>query len=234
MPRVKRNIQDGYNTEFAKRLRTLIEEKDISQNQLAGIVGKTRQAVNSYTLGNTAPDSDTLTKLSEYFNVSVDYLLGLSDVRTVDKDIKFICDYTGLNEKVVSILHSEVDIYKDMKEVFGEEIYKEYGPFIPPNYFVLNDLIQYTFYKSFSQIICEAIAVMLKLDKIKKDNSVKIEGFINRYTGEQVYKYDENSEKQINDLEEKKEYLMFKISNKMQNAVKQIYLHYKEDEYGGD
>lgn len=105
MPRVKRNIQEGYNTAFAKRLRTLIEEKDISQNQLAGIVGKTRQAVNSYTLGNTAPDSDTLIKLSEYFNVSVDYLLGLSDVRTVDKDIKFVCDYTGLSENAVTNLH---------------------------------------------------------------------------------------------------------------------------------
>ena len=59
MPRVKRHIQDGYNTAFAKRLRMLIEETNITQNQLAEIVGKTRQAVNNYTLGNTAPDSDT-------------------------------------------------------------------------------------------------------------------------------------------------------------------------------
>lgn len=112
MPRVKRNIQDGYNTAFAKRLRMLIEEKNITQNQLAGIVGKTRQAVNNYTLGNTAPDSDTLIKLSEYFNVSVDYLLGLSDVRAVDKDIKFICDYTGLSEKSVRILNNINSVFE--------------------------------------------------------------------------------------------------------------------------
>lgn len=117
MPRVKRNIQDGYNTAFAKRLRMLIEEKNITQNQLAGIVGKTRQAVNNYTLGNTAPDSDTLIKLSEYFNVSVDYLLGLSDVKTVDKNIKKICDYTGLCQELVEKLHNKFT----GKDVIDEE-----------------------------------------------------------------------------------------------------------------
>lgn len=105
MPRVKRNIQDGYNTLFAKRLRKLIEDNNITQNQLSGILGKTRQAINNYTLGNTAPDADTLIKLSEYFNVSVDYLIGVSNVKTIDKDIKFICDYTGLSENAVKKLH---------------------------------------------------------------------------------------------------------------------------------
>ncbi len=106
MPRVKRNIEDGYNTSFAKRLRELIDDKGITQNQLSQIIGKTRQAINNYTLGNTAPDADTLIKLSKYFDVSVDYLLGLSDVKTTDKDIKYICEYIGLSVEAIEQLHS--------------------------------------------------------------------------------------------------------------------------------
>lgn len=113
MPRVKRNIQDRYNSPFAKRLRDLLKEKNITQNQLSKIIGKTRQAVNNYTLGNTAPDSDTLIKLSEYFNVSADYLLGISDVKTTDKDIAYICEYTGLCEETIEKLHKENNYYSN-------------------------------------------------------------------------------------------------------------------------
>lgn len=101
MARTKRDVQDSYNEPFPTRLRELINKNGISQNQLSTIINKTRQAVSNYTLGNTSPDADTLIKLSKYFNVSADYLLGLSDSQSYDKDIQFICDYTGLNEDAV-------------------------------------------------------------------------------------------------------------------------------------
>lgn len=230
MPRAKRTVKDGYNTLFAKRLRRLIEEKGITQNQLAEIIGKTRQTINGYTLGNAAPDSDTLIKLCEYFNVSADYLLGLSDVVTVDKDIKFISDYIGLDETVIDNLHSNVGVYKDLKKMFSnKEIYTDYSSITPSNYFALNDLIEHMSLKSFSQLICETVALMLKIDKMKKDNYVTVDGFVDFYTKEPVYRCDECTEKQINELEEKKSYLMFKISSEMQRIVKEIYLHYQNE-----
>lgn len=105
MARVKRNIQDGYDEPFAKRLRELIDKKGTSQSELAAAINVTRQAVNSYTLGNTVPNADVLVKLSKYFDVSTDYLLGLSDAATTDNDIKAICTYTGLSEKSIKILN---------------------------------------------------------------------------------------------------------------------------------
>lgn len=105
MPRAKRIVKDKYKV-FSERLCQLIEEKGITQNQLAETIGKTRQTINGYTLGNTAPDSDTLIELSNYFNVSADYLLGLSNVKTLDVQIKSISGFTGLSDMAVLQLHA--------------------------------------------------------------------------------------------------------------------------------
>lgn len=44
--------------------------------------------------------------LARYFNVSADYLLCLTEEKTNNKDIRGVCDYTGLREETVDYLHS--------------------------------------------------------------------------------------------------------------------------------
>ena len=104
MAKAKRNVQDNYNSVFAKRLRELIESTGVSQAELANSVSVTRQAINSYTLGNTVPNSDVLTDIAKYFDVSSDYLLGLIDIKSNDTTIKSICEETGLSDKSVNLL----------------------------------------------------------------------------------------------------------------------------------
>ena len=104
MAKAKRNVQDNYNSVFAKRLRELIESTGVSQAELANVVGVTRQAINSYTLGNTVPNSDVLTDIAKYFDVSADYLLGLTDVKSNDTTVKSICEEIGLSDKSVNLL----------------------------------------------------------------------------------------------------------------------------------
>ncbi len=104
MAKAKRNVQDNYNTVFAKRLRELIENTGVSQAELANSVGVTRQAINSYTLGNTVPNSDVLTDIAKYFDVSSDYLLGLIDIKSNDTTVKSICEKIGLSDKSVNLL----------------------------------------------------------------------------------------------------------------------------------
>ena len=43
--------------------------------------------------------------LADFYGVSADYLIGLSDYRTTDKDMAAVCDFTGLSEASVSTLH---------------------------------------------------------------------------------------------------------------------------------
>lgn len=95
---------DKYNEILPTRIRALIADSGATQNQIAKEIGVTRQSISQYCDGSTVPNADKLLKLAQYFNVSADYLLGLTEAKTNNKDVQFICDYTGLNESVIASL----------------------------------------------------------------------------------------------------------------------------------
>lgn len=64
-------------------LKNLRKEKGEKQETVAEAVGLTRSAYSHYENGLREPELATLQKLSEYFGVSIDYILGNTDVRTV-------------------------------------------------------------------------------------------------------------------------------------------------------
>lgn len=53
-------------------------KKKLSQEELSKIIGVTQQAVGKWERARAMPDNDILLKLADFFNVSVDYLLGRS------------------------------------------------------------------------------------------------------------------------------------------------------------
>ena len=61
---------------MVKNLRTLRMSKGISQQQLADVIGTSQQSINKYENHNVEPDISTLIMLADYFQVSVDYLIG--------------------------------------------------------------------------------------------------------------------------------------------------------------
>lgn len=94
----------NYDSAFATRLRKLIEENNISKNQLSEEIGVSRQAISQYCDGSTIPNADKLLKIAEFFNVSLDYLVGRTENFTTDDKLRFVCDYTGLNEDAIQKL----------------------------------------------------------------------------------------------------------------------------------
>ncbi len=62
-------------TEFRERLYQLRKARGLSQEELANIVGVSRQAVQKWEAGTSRPDMDNLDQLSQYFGVSLDYLV---------------------------------------------------------------------------------------------------------------------------------------------------------------
>lgn len=58
------------------KLRELRTSQNKSQQDIANILGITRQAYNNYELGYREPGNEMLLKLADYFNVSLDYLFG--------------------------------------------------------------------------------------------------------------------------------------------------------------
>lgn len=107
MPRKPNLTASGYNAAFAKNLRTLIDETGISQQVLADSLPmkRTRQAISQYAAGITTPDYETLIEIARYFNVSVDWLIGYSSVRSSSPELRSICKYTGLSEKSIEFLN---------------------------------------------------------------------------------------------------------------------------------
>ncbi len=61
---------------FSKRLKELRNQKGIYQKELAGILGVSRPTITQYEQGKRNPDTDMLNNIADYFEVSVDYLLG--------------------------------------------------------------------------------------------------------------------------------------------------------------
>lgn len=70
---------------LAERLKKLREERHLSQYQVARDLGVPRTTYANWEQGKAEPDSDTLKKIADYFDVSVDYLLGLTEDPTPPK-----------------------------------------------------------------------------------------------------------------------------------------------------
>ena len=62
-----------------KRIRDLREDGDLTQKQLAAALCCSQQVYSNYELGQRDIPTDILIKLSAFYGVSVDYILGISD-----------------------------------------------------------------------------------------------------------------------------------------------------------
>jgi len=67
---------------LGKRLKTLREAKGLTQQQLGELINLSQQTIGHYEVGRASPDAETLIKLADYFQTSVDQLLGRTNIRT--------------------------------------------------------------------------------------------------------------------------------------------------------
>ena len=65
------------------RLKELRESKRLTQKEVAEIIGYSEISYARYEKGEREPDISTLCKLAEYFNVTVDYLIGRDNLKNL-------------------------------------------------------------------------------------------------------------------------------------------------------
>ncbi|MTV47724.1 helix-turn-helix domain-containing protein [Heliobacillus mobilis] len=65
---------------LGERLKKLREQKSLSQTELGNHFSLSKQAISGYENGTRSPDATTLGLLADFFSVSVDYLLGRTDI----------------------------------------------------------------------------------------------------------------------------------------------------------
>lgn len=110
----------GYDSTFPTRFRNLLDFNKVTQQKMAEICSVKPQSVSQWRNGETRPDILSLTKIAQHFNVSTDYLLGLTDIKSTDKATRELCETLGFSENVVNfLLHSKSStLYNEFKERF--------------------------------------------------------------------------------------------------------------------
>lgn len=101
-------VLKGAGNIFAVRLKELMLQNKKKQSDLSELLNVTRQSIGQYCEGISLPPADKIVMIAKYFNVSTDYLLGISDTKTTDADLKAVCKYTGLTEEAVKILNQNI------------------------------------------------------------------------------------------------------------------------------
>lgn len=87
-----------------ERIKELRDRDKLTQVDLAEKLNCNRQKIADWERGKSTPSVDDIILLTKIFDISADYLLGLTETATPDTDIQAICKYTGLNESAVSTL----------------------------------------------------------------------------------------------------------------------------------
>lgn len=117
---------------FGSRFKELRKEKKLTQEQLANQFFLNKSSISRYENNNQVPETDTLKKFADFFNVSTDYLLGRSDKRTEAIEPTLPEDFTP--ETFAAKLAPELEGYSELpdeakqtlKEVLSF-LYNKYG-----------------------------------------------------------------------------------------------------------
>ena len=68
-----------------QRIRDLREDRDLTQKELAAVLSCSQQVYSNYELGQRDIPTDILIKLSAFYNVSVDYILQITNNPKINK-----------------------------------------------------------------------------------------------------------------------------------------------------
>lgn len=110
------------------RIRELRKQRGLTMKQLGSMLGLAESTVSQYETGKRQPDNETLLKLGEIFDVTVDFLLGgekmptpvfesghsVNIVRIAGRDGSFL--EKQLNDKELQALKAFVDLLPDASD----------------------------------------------------------------------------------------------------------------------
>ena len=105
---------------LSKRIRDLRIDKDLKQGEMGAALGVTQNMISNYENGREPP-LDTILQYAKYFDVSLEYLFGLTNDRkhvggTLEASInalaKFAGDNTPLSSSVLALLDAAMLYYK--------------------------------------------------------------------------------------------------------------------------
>lgn len=108
------------------RIRELRKQRGLTMKQLGNVVGLAESTISQYETGKREPDNETLLKISEYFSVTVGYLIGADEPKEAptngerdildEVDVAFYGDYKELSEDEQETVRDMVRLMRQRKE----------------------------------------------------------------------------------------------------------------------
>ena len=106
---------------FSTRLENLLEERNLTQKALSTELNIAASTLNGYLRQNREPDCETLINLGKFFGVSIDYLLGVTNIRNPyvsngcydDKEEDLLETYRSLGPLEQNYLLKQAHIYNE-------------------------------------------------------------------------------------------------------------------------
>lgn len=108
---------------IGQRLSLLRKEKKKRQEDIAKVIGITRPAYTAYEKGKRSPDYDTLIKLAAYYNVTTDYLLGISD----ERDEKILNYFGDIEKRLLQLNEEEREKYLERIKAYANGLADAFG-----------------------------------------------------------------------------------------------------------
>lgn len=157
-----------------KIIKELREAAGESQEQLAvALNAPNRETIARWENGSRDLKREHIITIAQHFNVTSDYILGLSDISSVDEDIQTVCKVTGLSEENVRLL-SDFDVHKDILNYFldarieGQE-FRDSTIMLANNNIFLNMIYEISEY-------CKCLVNMKKYLTLRRETDNEING----------------------------------------------------------
>ncbi len=113
------------------RLKELRQEKGLSQSEVAKAIKTSQRNIGRWENNENEPTASFISKLSKFFDVSADYLLGLEDdfgVRTSEpmgnelssEERRLLNQYRSLPDKIKKTIREQIEVYSEPNELLSK------------------------------------------------------------------------------------------------------------------
>ncbi len=170
-------ISEGINikNELGKKLLKLRKEKGLNQDDVAHAVGITRASLSYYEKGERSVDVEILFKLSVFYDVSIDYLFGLSGKTSPKRKHEYTLEmaYLGFSLVAIDEFWKNPDFVNMMNEFIAHDEFNTFKQLIHFNKDFDNKLYSKN-YKSFliSQLLYSMIADISNKESMEYDDKI--------------------------------------------------------------
>lgn len=172
---------------FAERLADLIADKNISLEKIGKEIGISKSTLSKYTNDEAEAPIGNLVKLANYFNVSADYLLGISEAKTNNKKLQFVCDYTGLSAEAIkkicnesnkaTFLNGTLQKKSVLEKYTGIDVYKIFLK-CRDDFIISDDFTQIVECLAVDTLLCEYLKEFKKRDDENKLDTLTAECYL--------------------------------------------------------